>query len=180
MKRIVVFAANECWKDKEKYYYSLAFRTGKLLAEAGFVVVTGGGPGLMNEVLRGAYESHGKTVGICINIRDRFHSEFITTKEVFDELIPRQERLLSLADGFIALPGGVGTVYEIMEVIALKRKKEISTTKPLLLVDGYYHKFQYMIESMVDEGFANQLVYSYYSLLSTPEQAVQKLISQFK
>src|SRR3990167_3106322 len=115
-KRVVVFAGNECVKEKEEYYYKIAYETGQLLARGGYLTVTGGGPGLMNEVSRGAVEAGGKTLGICLNVVGRNHSNFLTTREVFDHLNLRQDRLISLADAFIGLPGGVGTLYEIFAV----------------------------------------------------------------
>src|SRR3989344_3567971 len=121
-KNIVVFAANDDTREKKKYYYGLAYETGKALAEAGFTTVTGGGPGLMNEVARGAYENKGETHGVCLNVKNRIHSSFLTTREMFDLLNPRQDKLLQIADGFISLPGGIGTLYEVVAVLALKRK----------------------------------------------------------
>jgi uncharacterized protein (TIGR00730 family) len=140
------------------------------LAKEGYVTVTGGGPGFMNEVMRGAYENKGETIGICLNIEGRIHSPFLTQKEVFDNLMERQKRLLDLAHAFVALPGGIGTLYEIVEVLALKRKKEIPSDKPLILISDFYQQFIKMIEQFIAEGMIFEECSKYYELV--PDVAV--------
>lgn len=174
-KKIVVFAGNECSIEKEKYYYTLAYKTGKLLTEADFVVVTGGGPGLMNEVCRGAVEAGGKTIGVCLNILARKQSEFLSERFMYDRLNLRQKKLLELGDGFLALPGGIGTLYEITAVLALKRKNEIPPNKPLILIDGYYQEFKILIDKIQYEGFADGSINSLFLMVDTPEEAVERL-----
>lgn len=174
-KKIVVFAGNECVKEKEKYYYSLAFETGKLLAENNFITVTGGGPGLMNEVMRGAFENKGETIGVRLNVPGRKHSQFVTEFVFFTDLNKRQEELLKMADGFISLPGGVGTFYEIFAVLALKRKQELGEDKPLILVDGYYDEFGIIMDKMYKEGFAEGKIKSFYKRVASPEEAIKEL-----
>lgn len=178
MKNIVVFAGNECLQEKEQYYYPLAYTTGQLLAKAGFTVVTGGGPGLMNEVCRGAYEAGGETIGICLNVEGREQSSFLTKKEVFDHLNPRQERLLFFGDGYLALPGGIGSLYEITAVIALKRKKDIPVQRPLIIIDEYYQELRFLMEKMEREGFINHELDTSYEFAKTPQEAVGILIKK--
>ncbi len=174
-KKIVVFAGNECKKEKEKYYFPLAYQTGKLLAGAGFVIVSGGGPGLMDQVSRGAFEAKGETIGICIDLPGRIQSKFLTSQMIFDKLIPRQEKLISLGDGFLALPGGIGTLFEIAEILALKRKKDIPPDCPMILIDGYYNKLEPFFEKMQQEGFTNYDFPSLYALVNSPEGAIEAL-----
>lgn len=176
-KKIVVFAGNECVKEKEKYYYSLAYKTGKLLAENNFITVTGGGPGLMNEVMRGAYENGGETLGVRLNVPGRKHSKFVTEFILFTDLNKRQEELLKMADGFISLPGGVGTFYEIFAVLALKRKGQLDKNKPLILVDGYYDEFYTLMDKMYKEGFAERQIKSFYTRVASYNEAVKLLKS---
>lgn len=174
-RKIVVFAGDERREEKKSYYYSLAYTTGKLLAEAGFVVVTGGGPGLMNQVSKGAIDAGGETIGVCIDIPGIKQSEYLTSKLMFNYLNPRQEKLLSLGSGYLALPGGIGTLYEIAAVLALKRKKEIPQDKPFIIIDGYYQEFKILLEKMRKEGFVEEDVDSLYTMMGTPEEAIGKL-----
>lgn len=174
-KHVVVFAGNECRPDKQEYYYSLAYDTGRLLAKAGFVVVTGGGPGLMNEVMRGAHEAKGKTIGVCLAVPGRKQSEYITKRYIFHSLHSRIQKLISLGDHFVALPGGIGTATEIAMVLDLKRKKEILDGQKLILIDAYYREFQLLIEKMKKEGFVGDDVDSFYTMVRDPFEAIEKL-----
>lgn len=178
-KRIVVFAGNECREDRENYYFSLAYKTGKLLAKANFVVVTGGGPGLMNQTTKGAFETGGKTIGVCLKISGRKQSEYLTEKCEYHSLDPRREKLLSLGHGFIALPGGIGTFNEICQVLVLKRKMEISRNCPLILIDSYFQEFRLLIDKLKDEGFIRSDFDSLFSMVDTPGEAVEKLKGSF-
>lgn len=178
-KKIVVFAGNECVKAKEKYYFSLAYKTGKLLAENKFITVTGGGPGLMNEVMRGAFENGGETIGIRLNVPGRKHSEFVTKSMLFDNLNKRQEELLRIADGFISLPGGIGTFYEVFAVLALKRKQELDKNIPLLLVGGYYDRFENLMKQMYEEEFAESKIKSFYTKVETIEETLKEIKNYF-
>lgn len=177
-KKIVVFAGNECIAEKEKYYYSLAYNTGKLLAENNFIVVTGGGPGLMNEVMKGAIDAGGETIGIRLNIPGRKHSKFVTKALLFDNLNKRQAELMKIADGFISLPGGVGTFYEIFALLALKRKGELDKGKPMILVDRYFENFELLMSKLYKEGFAENEIKSFYTRVASCEEAV-KILKKF-
>lgn len=109
-KKIAVFGGVGC--RNEEYYFPIAHQTGQLLAQAGFVTVTGAGPGMMDEALRGAHDANGQTIGVALAIKERKKSQFAHEEYVFDKLNPRQDKLISLADGYIAVPGGIGTLYE--------------------------------------------------------------------
>lgn len=174
-KKIAVFAGNECIPEKEKYYFPLAYKMGELLAENNFITVTGGGPGLMNEVMKGAYENGGETIGIRLNVPGRKHSQYATKFLTFDNLNARQEELLKIADGFITLPGGVGTLYEIFAVLAMKRKGDLDKNIPLILVDGYYDGFESLMQIMYKEGFAEEKVKEFYKIVDTPKEAIEML-----
>lgn len=178
-KNIVIFAGNGCIKKKENYYFSLAYKTGKLLAKAGYTVVTGGGPGLMNMASKGAYKSGGKTIGVCLEKQGRRQSKYLSEKLIFKKLKIRQEELLSLGDGFIALPGGVGTLYEIIEIMALKRKGEILPSKPLILVDSYYENIVSELKRMHREGFIENSLEDLFRFVSKPSLAIEILSKHF-
>ncbi len=174
-KKIVVFAGNECLKEKEEYYYSLAYETGKLLAENNFITVTGGGPGLMDRVMKGAFENGGETYAVRLNLTGRKHSEYVTNFISFDDLNKRQDELLKMADGIISLPGGVGTFYEVFAVLALKRKGEYDKNKPLILVGDYFSEFEKLMGKMFKEGFAQKDLKSFYTKVSFCEEAIKNL-----
>ena len=179
MKNIVVFAGNECVREKEGYYYNLAYQTGKMLAEEGFTVVSGGGPGLMNEVMRGGFQAGGKTIAVCLEIAGREQTRFATEKSVYKHLNRRQEKLFSYADAFISLPGGIGTLYEIAAVLALKSKKEINPEIPFILISEYFLKFQALINYMSGEGFINNNLVNYFNIAADYREVITLLKKYF-
>lgn len=172
MQNIVVFAGNDCLAEKQNYYFSIAFKTGELLARNGFTTVSGGGPGLMDESMRGAFQNGGKTIAVCLQVDGRKQSEYATEKSIYKVLNERQNKLISYGDAFIALPGGVGTLYEIFAILALKRKGEILDNKPLILVDSYFELLIPFLKKMIQEGFIDTSLNNHYKFVSTPEEAI--------
>ena len=171
-KKISLFAGNGCAKEKEAEYFSMAHRMGTLLAENDFVTVTGAGAGLMEEAMRGAFEAGGETAGVVLNFKGRKPSRYLKDSTVFDTLAPRQDKLVKDGDAYIALPGGVGTFYEIFNILAFKRLNEIPHKKPFILVGAYYNMFEDMLKKMQSEGFVEKEIFSYYDRAETPEEAL--------
>lgn len=174
-KTIAVFAGNRCHKEKEAQYYTTAYELGTLLAQAGFATVTGGGPGLMDETLHGAMDHGGDTIAIRLDKPGFLHSPFAKRHEAHQKLGPRQDQILALSDAFIALPGGVGTLYEVMAVLALKRVGELPLDKPLILVGDYYTDMRELADKMIGEGFVNPEFHQLFTLVDTPAEAVALL-----
>ncbi|MCR4328638.1 MAG: LOG family protein [Patescibacteria group bacterium] len=174
-KKIVVFAGNICLKERESFYFDLAYRTGKALAQNGFVTITGAGPGLMDQALKGAQEAGGDTIGIGLDFEGRKNSIYVNTLTLFDKLGPRQDKLIELGDAYMALPGGVGTLYEIFNILALKRINEMNADKPLILLGEYYDAFKEIFTKMVGDGFAGPSVHTLYAVAPSPEEAVAML-----
>jgi uncharacterized protein (TIGR00730 family) len=175
MKNVSVFCGASYPKEKKDFFYGIAYETGKQLAEAGFVTITGAGPGLMEEVLRGASENGGNTIGVSLNLPGRVQSKYASQNYGFDKLGPRQDKLIQLGEAYIALPGGVGTLYEILNVIALKRVNEIPPERPLILVCQYYSSLNDMIKEVVKAGFVEEEALNYFTLVDTPKEAAAAL-----
>ncbi len=179
MKKISVFAGNDCIKEKQKYYFDLAYATGRLLAENKFITVTGAGAGLMEATAKGACEAGGETLGIGLDYGGRMPCEYLKTTELFKNLGPRQEKLIQLSDAFIALPGGVGTFFEIYNILALKRLDEIAKNVPMILIGEYFNMLKETLAKMMGEGFLEGSGDSLYTIVDTPEEAVQILSQKF-
>lgn len=129
----------------------------------------------MNELMHGAFQAGGKTIAVCLEIAGIKHTEFASEKFIYKMLNERQNKLISYGDAFISLPGGVGTLYEISEILALKRKAEIVAGKPLILIDSYYKPLQNFFSTMVAEGFISDRLNGFYKLVANPEDAVALL-----
>ena len=107
-------------------YYSLGRAVGHELARAGFTAMTGGGPGIMEAVNRGAKEAGGRTVGCNIRLpHEQVPNPYLDTWITFRHFFVRKLMLVKYSYAFIALPGGFGTMDEIFEVATLVQTGKI-------------------------------------------------------
>ncbi len=112
--------------DEHDPAYALGRRTGSLLASAGFTVMTGGGPGLMEAANRGARDVHGVSVGCNILLPDEQQpNQYLDRVVTFRHFFVRKVMLVKYSYGFICLPGGFGTLDELFEAATLIQTRTI-------------------------------------------------------
>ena len=118
--------------------YIAARATGRRLAEAGFAVVTGGGPGVMEAANRGAREAGGVSVGFNIELpREQYSNPYIDIGLTFDHFYVRKTMFVKAAEGFVIFPGGFGTLDELFESLTLIQTGKVLHF-PAVLFDGAY------------------------------------------
>lgn len=171
---VAVFCGRNYGARKD-YFQSMALETGRVLAEAGFGVATGGGAGMMNDVNRGAHEVGGHVHVIQIEFEED-QSPYFSRKEMFTDLRLRQQRLLQLATGgLIVLPGGLGTLYEAIEVLTFKAKYNYHPV-PLVFVDkDFYAPVETFLNTAQKEGFILKAIADLSVTVATPADAVMVL-----
>lgn len=127
-------------KENDKYYQK-ALELGKKLAENGHIVVTGGGPGIMEAANRGASEANGKTVGFNINIpgEQKINGYAAHTVE-FQYFSTRKLILAASSKVWVFFPGGFGTLDELFEALTLVRDGKTTKTTPIFLIGREYWK----------------------------------------
>lgn len=129
---------------------------GRALGEAGITIVYGGTTkGLMGVVANAALEAGGSVHGVItesLHQRGQSHSG-LTKHEIVLTLRSRKERMVELSDAFIALPGGIGTIEELMEVWTMNQLSEIDKPVGLLNPAGFFDAFLGFIDHMVDTQF---------------------------
>jgi uncharacterized protein (TIGR00730 family) len=119
--------------------YELARQTGRLLAEEGFAVVTGGGPGVMEAANRGAREAGGVSVGFRIKLpRAELENEFLDISVLFEHFYARKTMLVKAAEGFILFPGGFGTLDELFESLVQIQTGEVAHFPAVLMGQSYW------------------------------------------
>ena len=114
--------------------YAQARAIGRLLAEAGFAVVTGGGPGTMEAANRGAQEAGGTSVGFNIELpHEQRANPYLDIELTFRHFYARKTMLVKAAEGLVLFPGGFGTLDELFEVLVLIQTRKILNF-PVVLV----------------------------------------------
>ena len=134
---VTVFGSARFHEDHP--YYQLARRTGTLLAQAGFTVMTGGGPGIMEAANRGAKDVGGRSVGCNIELpQEQKPNQYLDKWVTFRHFYVRKLMLVKYSYAFIALPGGFGTLDEIFEVATLIQTGKILDFPVVLLGVDYW------------------------------------------
>ena len=153
--------------------YTLAYETGRLLAQAGFVIANGGYGGTMLAAAKGAAEAGGETIGVtCSAFKSSKTNEYISREIVTKSPDERLDTLIKLGQAYVVLPGGTGTLLELAKVWELKNKGFIEADKPIILVGGFWKPLVDLIAGDDPESIR------YIRLADRPEQ-VAGLISKY-
>ena len=119
--------------------YEAARSMGRALAEAGFAVITGGGPGLMEAANRGAHEAGGRSIGCNIELPFEQHENKYTDLSInFRYFFVRKTMFVKYANGFVIFPGGFGTMDELFEALTLVQTRKINRFPIVLFGSSYW------------------------------------------
>lgn len=171
-KVITIFGSSKASKLSRRY--KEAYLLGKLLAQAGFAVCNGGYGGTMDAASKGAVEAEGKTIGITVKTFRKKPSEWTVIERQADNYMERMMMLAMVADAFVVLEGGIGTLSEMTFVWVLNVVKEIK--KPIVLIGKAWKN---TVESIFDHSMVNKSNMDLLILVDTPEQAVEILKESF-
>lgn len=120
-------------------YYQLAHEVGAELARAGFTVMTGGGPGIMEGANRGAKEAGGRSIGCNIKLpHEQKPNQYLDRFVDFEHFFVRKVMLLKYSCAFIALPGGFGTIDEVFETATLIQTGKMKDFPVILMGTDYW------------------------------------------
>ncbi len=119
-------------------YYAVGVEVGRLLAQAGYAVITGGGPGAMEAVNKGAKEAGGISVGLGIELPfEQGMNDYVDLGVNFRYFFARKTMFVKYAEGFVVLPGGYGTLDELFEAMTLVQTQKV-TSFPIVLIGTQY------------------------------------------
>jgi uncharacterized protein (TIGR00730 family) len=133
---ISVFGSARTPRDHPEYAF--AEQLGGALAAAGYAVITGGGPGVMEAANKGCCEAGGKAVGLGIELPfEQSMNDWVDIGIVFRYFFARKTMFVKYAQGFVVLPGGFGTLDELFEALTLVQTRKV-TAFPVVLVGTAY------------------------------------------
>jgi uncharacterized protein (TIGR00730 family) len=159
-------------------FVAIARRAGLLLARAGATVVYGGGSvGMMGALADAALADGGEVVGVIPSVlmaREVGHTG-LARLEVVDDMQLRKQRMIALSDAFLTLPGGLGTLDELFEVLTLRQLGEHA--KPIVAVSdgGYFDALAASLRGFVAHGLAARKDVDALELVPTVEDALARL-----
>jgi uncharacterized protein (TIGR00730 family) len=161
--------------------YEQARACGRALAEAGFAVVTGGGPGVMEAANRGAKEGSGFSVGFNIELpHEQDANPYCDLVVTFKHFYARKVMLVKAAEGFVLFPGGFGTLDELFESLTLIQTGKIGSFPVVLCDTGYWAPMLDWIRTrMLEEGLVSTADLELVSVTDMPAEAVESIVSRF-
>jgi uncharacterized protein (TIGR00730 family) len=136
-KTITIFGSTSF--APKNHYYEEARKLGYLLAKAGFTVITGGGPGIMEAANRGAFEAKKGSVGINIQLPEGQRMNKYVTKPIgFNYFFVRKVMLSFSSQAYVFFPGGFGTLDEFFEMVTLVQTRKLAKPVPVIAVGKEY------------------------------------------
>lgn len=160
--------------------YEAGVRIGRALAEAGFAVITGGGPGAMEAANKGACEAGGVSVGLGIELPyEQGLNPYVDIGVNFRYFFVRKTMFVKYAQGFVVLPGGVGTLDEFFEALTLVQTKKV-TRFPIVLYGSAYWEglVGWLKDTLVAQGKASPVDLELFRLTDDVDEVVELMTKE--
>jgi len=144
----VTFFGSARFKRLDPYYQKAERLASKVAKELNYVVVTGGGPGIMEAANKGAYEAGGKSIGFTINLpHEQEDNKYLTGKVDFNFFFTRKTLMSFAAETYVFFPGGFGTFDELFEVLTLVQTGKIEKVPIVLVGKEFWQPLDDIIKS---------------------------------
>jgi uncharacterized protein (TIGR00730 family) len=156
-------------------YYAVGVRVGKALCKAGFTVITGGGPGMMEAANRGAHEAGKDSVGLNIDLpHEQKPNPYISNLINFRYFFVRKVMFLKYASGAIVLPGGFGTMDELFELLTLVQTHRVDSLPVVLMGTSYWQGLvEWLRNTMLKQKCIDADDLNIFMLTDDPDEAVE-------
>ncbi|GAA0377995.1 TIGR00730 family Rossman fold protein [Microbispora corallina] len=158
--------------------YELGVRVGAALAKAGYAVITGGGPGLMEAANRGALEAGGVSVGLGIELpHEQRLNDYVDLGVEFRYFFVRKTMFVKYAYGFVALPGGFGTLDELFEALTLVQTRKVTSFPVILMGTEFWSPLiGWLRDTLQRTGKISPQDLDLVSLTDDPDEAVRMIV----
>ncbi|WP_310155862.1 TIGR00730 family Rossman fold protein [Phycicoccus sp. 3266] len=159
-------------------FYELGAEVGRRLAEAGYAVITGGGPGAMEAANKGAHEAGGASVGLGIELPfEQGLNEHVNLGVNFRYFFARKTMFVKYARGFIVLPGGFGTLDELFEAVTLVQTQKVTSFPIVLMGTAYWGGlFDWLRGTVLDAGTVSPKDVDLLHLTDDVDEAVRIIL----
>src|SRR3989339_1516234 len=171
-REVTVFGSARTPEDDPWYKESRAL--GRMLAECGFTVITGGGPGIMEAANRGAFEAGGASIGLNIQLpREQRANPYITRGRGFHYFFTRKVMLAASAQAYVFFPGGFGTLDEFMEMVVLIQTGKAQKVPMVCVGRDFWTPLFDWVQKVVCEkyGAISEIDTKLYRVVDTAEEA---------
>ena len=177
---VSLFGSARTREDDEMYRD--AQETARLLAEAGFEIITGGGPGIMEAGNRGAFEAGKVSVGCNIELPfEQAPNPYQTKSLSFKYFFVRKTMFIKYSNAYIIFPGGFGTMDELFEALTLIQTKKIRNFPVVLFGSQYWQGLlQWITSTMLHERYIGEDDLKLIHLTDSPQEAVNFIIKTFE
>jgi uncharacterized protein (TIGR00730 family) len=159
-------------------YYAAARETAGLLAHAGFSVITGGGPGIMEAANQGAFEAGGVSIGCNIELPfEQKPNPYQTRSIKFKYFFVRKTMFVKYSNAFVIFPGGYGTLDELFESLTLIQTRKIRNFPVVLFGTEYWGGMcRWLEETMLKSRYINDADYRMLHLTDSPAEVVEIIV----
>jgi len=173
---VSVFGSARTPKDHPTYAQAEA--VGRGLAKAGFVVITGGGPGTMEAANKGALEAGGESIGLGIELPFEARlNDYVSFGLNFRYFFVRKMMFVKYSQGYVVMPGGLGTMDELFEAMTLSQTKKITQFPVVLMgVKHWEGLLDWMRETMLADGRIKQSDLDMITLTDDVDEAVELML----
>ena len=163
-------------------YYVLAERLSRLLSDAGFTVISGGGPGIMEASNRGAYFGKSPAVGLNIELpREQFGNAYQDISLAFRHFFARKVAFVRFSIAYVVMPGGFGTLDELSEALTLVQTAK-TRKMPIILVHEPFWRglLDWFRAKLVGEGMIDAADLDLMEVIDEPEQVVEAIFRHYE
>ncbi|HEC28414.1 MAG TPA: TIGR00730 family Rossman fold protein [Gammaproteobacteria bacterium] len=163
-------------------HYKLAEQIANELSNAGFSVVSGGGPGIMEAANKGAYEGKSPSVGLNIQLpHEQSGNEFQNIRLSFRHFFSRKVMFVKYASAYVVLPGGFGTLDELAEILTLVQTGKSRRIPIILVVSSFWEKLiDWFRTALVDAGTINPEDLDLITILDEPKDVVNAIFKHYE
>jgi uncharacterized protein (TIGR00730 family) len=162
----------------ESRYYGLAREVGRLLAERGYAVITGGGPGIMEAANRGAAEAGGMSVGCTIELpHEQAVNEFVKLAIAFRYFFVRKTMFVKYSEAYVVFPGGYGTMDELFESLTLIQTGKALSFPVVLCGTAHWAGLVRWVQArLLEEGLVGRPDMDLFRMSDSPEEIVEMAV----